>query len=98
MSEVTEAYNLLHDQQERVFADAGYIGAEKRAKLKTILFPPRDAPDYRYSDLPDGDRLQALIAAGKPVMPDFVLQEINKRCWPAPACHGLDSRKTRSSV
>ena len=34
VSDVTETHNLLHGQEERVFADAGYIGADKREEIQ----------------------------------------------------------------
>jgi len=34
VADITETANLLHGQEEEVFADAGYVGAEKREELK----------------------------------------------------------------
>lgn len=34
VADITETANLLHGEEEAVFADAGYTGAEKRAELK----------------------------------------------------------------
>jgi len=33
-ADITETANLLHGQEEEVYADAGYVGAEKRDELK----------------------------------------------------------------
>ncbi len=45
-----------------LFIGVLYVGVEPLSRH--VMHPTRDAPDYRYSDLPDGDRLRALIAAG----------------------------------